>query len=107
MNHTYQSESKTTKREVKYHCEYCKRDGHHAEFCFRRKRDERQECELKNRDMYHPSHGVHVPPIQRHSAIPRGAMPQGARSQAMRPRDGRARRSSGRGQYDFGFHGGF
>ena len=34
-------------------------------------------------------------------------MPQGARSQAMRPRDGRARRSSGRGQYDFGFHGGF
>ena len=105
--HAHQRESKPPKREVKYHCEYCKRDGHHAEFCFRRKRDERQECELKNRDMYHPSHGVHVPLVQRHSARPRGAMPQGARSQAMRPRDGRARRSSGRGQYDFGFHGGF
>jgi len=34
-------------------------------------------------------------------------MPQGARPQAMGPCGGRARRSSGRGQYDFGFCGGF
>jgi hypothetical protein len=30
------------KREVRYHCEYCERDGHLASFCFRRKRDERR-----------------------------------------------------------------
>ena len=28
------------KREVRYHYEYCERDGHLASFCFRRKRDE-------------------------------------------------------------------
>jgi len=57
--------------------------------------------------MYHPSHGVHVPLIQRHSARPRGAMSQGARPQATRPCGGRAKRSSDRGQYNFGFRGGF
>ena len=34
-------------------------------------------------------------------------MPQGARPQAMGPRGGRSRRSSGHGQYDFGFRGDF
>ena len=34
-------------------------------------------------------------------------MPQGARPQARRPCGGCARRSLGRGQYDFGFHDGF
>jgi len=92
---------------VRYHCEYCERDGHLIEYCFRRKRDERREFELNNRDMFHPSYGVHVPPVQRHSARPRGAMPQGARPQPTRPRGGRARRSSGCGQYDFGFCGSF
>ena len=67
-----------------------------------RKRDERREFELNIRDMYHPSHGVHVPLVQRHSTRPRGAMPQ-----ATRPRGGCARQSLGRGQYDFGFRDGF
>jgi hypothetical protein len=28
------------KREVRFHCEYYKRDGHLDDFCFRRKREE-------------------------------------------------------------------
>jgi hypothetical protein len=41
---------------------------------------------LNNRNMYCPPHGVHVPPVQRRSARPRGAMPQCARPQVVRPR---------------------
>lgn len=48
------------KREVRYHCEYCERDGHLASFCFRRKRDERRVSELSRKDMNRPSHGVHA-----------------------------------------------
>jgi hypothetical protein len=73
-----ESEPKPPKRQVRYHCDYCHRDGHLVEFCFRRKRDERREYELNNRNMYCPPRGVHVPPVQRHNARPRGAMPQGA-----------------------------
>jgi len=51
VNHTHQKENQPPKREVRYHCEYCKRDVHLVEFCFRRKRDERREYELNNRDM--------------------------------------------------------
>jgi len=42
VNHTHQRENEPPKRKVRYHCEYCKRDGHLVEFCFRRKRDERE-----------------------------------------------------------------
>ena len=31
------------KREVRYHCEFCDREGHLEEFCFRRKRAVRRE----------------------------------------------------------------
>ena len=55
--------------------------------------------------MYRLPHGVHVSPVQRHSARPRGAMPQGARPQVVTPCGGHARRGSGRGQYDFEPHG--
>ena len=41
MNHTHKIVSQQPpKREVRYHFEYCHRDGHFTEFCFRRKRDE-------------------------------------------------------------------
>ena len=107
VNHTHKRvNQQPPKREVRYHCEYCHRDGHLVEFCFRRKRDERREYELNNRNMYRPPHGVHVPPVQRRSARPRGAMPQGARPQLARPRGGRARRGSGHDQYDFEPRGG-
>jgi hypothetical protein len=42
VNHTHKRVSQQPPmREVRYHCDYCHRDGHLAEFCFRRKRDER------------------------------------------------------------------
>lgn len=87
------------KREV-YHCDYCKRDGHLFEFCFRRKRDERRESEFYQQNVHRPSHGMHGSPTQRHTTRPRGARPQGARPQFVRPRDGRARRGPSRSQYE-------
>lgn len=45
---------------------------------------------MSNRDMYHPSHGVHIPPILRSSTRPRGALPLVARPQAVRPHGGHA-----------------
>jgi hypothetical protein len=50
-----------------FHCEHHGRDGHLAEFCFRRKREERLARELANKDRYHPSRGVHEPRL-----VPRG-----------------------------------
>lgn len=49
------------KQPARFHCEYCKRWGHLEEFCFRKKKALRREREWGNRDMYHPSHGVHAP----------------------------------------------
>jgi hypothetical protein len=49
------------------HYEHCGRDGHLAEFCFRRKREERLARELANKDRYRPSHGVPEPRL-----VPRG-----------------------------------
>jgi hypothetical protein len=107
VTHTHKKvNQQPPKREVRYHCDYCRREGHLVEFCFRRKRDERREYELNNRNMYHPPHGIHVPPVQRRNARLRGAMPQGARPQLARPRGGRARCGSGHEQYGFGPHGG-
>ena len=101
VNHTHKRVTyQAPKREVRYHCEYCKRDGHLAEFCFRRKRDERREHEWNNRNAYRPPHGVYDPPVQRRTSRPRGTMPQGARPQVARPRGGRARRSLSRERYD-------
>jgi hypothetical protein len=103
VNHTHKRvNQQPPKRELRYHCDYYHRDGHLVEFYFRRKRDERREYKLNNQNMYCSPHGVHVPPIQRHSARPRGAMPQGARPQVVRPHSGHAWRGLGRDQYDFG-----
>jgi hypothetical protein len=44
-----------------YHCEHCGRDEHLAEFCFRRKREERFVREMVNKDRYRPSRGVPEP----------------------------------------------
>jgi hypothetical protein len=43
-----------------FHCEYCERDGHLADFCFRRKRDEWWLFDSSSKNMNHPSHGVHA-----------------------------------------------
>jgi hypothetical protein len=50
-----------------FHCEHCGRDGHLAEFFFRRKRVERLARELANKDRYRPSRGVPEPRL-----VPRG-----------------------------------
>jgi hypothetical protein len=50
-----------------FHCEHCGKDGHLAEFCFRRKREERLARELANKDRYRPSCGVPEPKL-----VPRG-----------------------------------
>jgi hypothetical protein len=72
-----------------FHCEHCGRDRHLAEFCFRRKREERLARELASKDMYHPSCGVPEPrlvpkgegmvrtiyPRERCEFVPRGEPP--------------------------------
>jgi hypothetical protein len=49
---------------VRFHCDYCGRDGHKGEFCFNRKHEERMAKEWANKDKYHPSNGVLEPRVQ-------------------------------------------
>jgi hypothetical protein len=72
-----------------FHCEHCGRDGHLAEFCFRRKREERLARELANKDRYRFSRGVPEPRLvlrgesmlrtiysrERREFVPRGEPP--------------------------------
>jgi hypothetical protein len=100
-----------------FHCKHCGRDGHLAEFCFRRKREERLAKELANKDKYRPSRGVPEPrlvprgegvvrtiyPRERHEFVPRGEAPH--REGGKRVGFGRgefAGRSFARGQYEYG-----
>jgi hypothetical protein len=74
-------------------------------FCFKWKRDKWWGFELSRKNMDHPSHCVHDPPIQRRPARPRSALPLAARPQAVRPRSGHARRGTGHVPYGQGPHG--
>jgi hypothetical protein len=58
---------------IKFHCGYCGKHGHKDEFCFKRKREERMEKELSNKDRYNHSHGVPKPrmPLPRCKAVVR------------------------------------
>jgi hypothetical protein len=72
-----------------FQCEHCGRDGHLAEFCFRRKHEERLARELANKDKYCSSRGVPEPrsvpqsegmvhtiyPRERREFVPRGEPP--------------------------------
>jgi hypothetical protein len=49
---------------VKFHCDYCGRDGHKSEICFKRKREERMAKEWANKDKYHHPNGVLEPCVQ-------------------------------------------
>jgi hypothetical protein len=49
---------------VKFHCDYCGRDGQKSEFCFKRKCGERIVKEWANRDKYHPPNCVLEPHVQ-------------------------------------------
>jgi hypothetical protein len=100
-----------------FHCEHCGRDGHLAEFCFRRKREERLARELANKDRYRPSRGVPEPrlvprgegmvriiyPRERREFVPRGEPPHRESGRCVGFGRGEfAGRSFARGQYEYG-----
>jgi hypothetical protein len=108
---------KTKPKPKPYHCEHCGRDGHLAEFCFRRKQEWRLARELANKDRYRPSRGVPelrlVPrgegmvrtiyPRERHEFVPRGEPPHRERGRHVAlGHDEFARHSFARGQYEYG-----
>jgi hypothetical protein len=43
---------------IRFHCEFCGKDGHKREFFYKRKREARMAKVWANKDRYHPSHGV-------------------------------------------------
>jgi hypothetical protein len=87
-----------------FHCEHCGSDEHLAEFCFRRRHEERLARELANKDRYRPSHGAPKPrlvprgegmvrtiyPRERREFVPRGEPPH---------REGGRRVGFGRGEF--------
>jgi hypothetical protein len=54
---------------IPFRCEYCGKERHLAEFCYKRKRDERLAREQANQDRYRQSHGILEPRVP----LPRGA----------------------------------
>jgi hypothetical protein len=48
-------------RPIRFHCEYCGKDGHKREFCYKRRREVRMAKEWANKGRYHLSHGVPEP----------------------------------------------
>jgi hypothetical protein len=59
-----QPQHKPKPKIVKFHCDYCGRDGHKGEFFFKMKHEERMAKEWDNKDKYHPSNGVLEPRVQ-------------------------------------------
>jgi hypothetical protein len=53
---------------IPFRCEYCGKERHLAEFCYKRKRDERLAREKANQDRYLQSHGIPDPRVP----FPRG-----------------------------------
>jgi hypothetical protein len=51
-------------RSIRSHCEFCGKDGHKKEFCYKRRREARMAKEWANKDRYHPSHDVPEPRVQ-------------------------------------------
>jgi hypothetical protein len=100
-----------------FHCEHCGRDGHLAEFCFKRKSEERLARELANKDRYRPSRGVPEPrlvprgegmvrtiyPRERRELVPRGEPPHREGGRCVGFGCGEfAGCSFARGQYEYG-----
>jgi hypothetical protein len=55
---------KSKPRPIRFHCDFCGKDGHKREFCFKRKREERMAKEWDNKDKYHPPNGILEPHVQ-------------------------------------------
>jgi hypothetical protein len=63
-----QPQPKPKPKPIRFHCDYCGRDGHKEEFSFKRKREERMAKEWANKDRYNPPHGVR----ESRMSLPRG-----------------------------------
>jgi hypothetical protein len=61
-----QPHPKNKPKPMRFHCDYCGRDGHKGEFCFKKKSEERMTKEWANKGKYHPSNGVLEPRMQMH-----------------------------------------
>jgi hypothetical protein len=59
-----QPQPKPKPKLIRFHCDYCGRDGHKCEFCFKRKREERMAKGWANKERYYPSNGVLEPRMQ-------------------------------------------
>jgi hypothetical protein len=53
--------TKPKPRSIRFHCEFCGKDGHKREFCYKRKKEARMAKEWANKDRNNPSHGVLEP----------------------------------------------
>jgi hypothetical protein len=74
-----QPQPKPKPKLVRFHCDYCGRDGHKGEFCFKRKREERMAKEWANKDRYNSSQDVPKPrmPLPRGKAVVRSVLAWG------------------------------
>jgi hypothetical protein len=59
-----QPHPKPKPKPMKFYWDYCGRDDHKSEFCYKRKREERMVKEWANKDKYHPPNGVLEPRVQ-------------------------------------------
>jgi hypothetical protein len=101
-------------RSIRFHCEFCGKDGHKRVFCFKRKREERMAKEWANKDKYHPSDGVleHRVQLPRAKASVRSVRAWGeqkavggaaAQATPVRPVRGTGQTSAGLDRQQFGF----
>jgi hypothetical protein len=51
-------------RSIRFHCEFCGKDGHKKEFWYKRRREARMSKEWANKDRYNLSHDVPEPRVQ-------------------------------------------
>jgi hypothetical protein len=51
-------------RSIRFRFEFCGKDGHKKEFCYKRRREARMAKEWANKDRYHTSHDVPEPRVQ-------------------------------------------
>jgi hypothetical protein len=79
-----QPQPKPKPKLVRFHYDYCGRDGHKGGFCLKRKREERMTKEWAKKDKYHPSNGVLEPRVQmpKAKAIVRTVLSWGERKAA-------------------------
>jgi hypothetical protein len=71
---------------IPFRCEYCGKERHLAEFCYKRKRDERLAREQANQDRYRQSHGIPEPRVPLPWGV--GSMKRGGGERFVRRDDG-------------------